>query len=64
MGQGMGGGGGRGMGRGMSMPGVRGSNMEDHDNLSKEQGMEVLRKQAAHLKRKMEEIEARIRKLE
>ena len=57
-------GGGRGMGRGMSMPGVRGSNMEDHDNLSKEQGLEVLREQAAHLKRQMEEIEARIRKLE
>ena len=64
MGQGMGRFGGRGMGRGMSMPGVRGSNMEDHDNLSKEQGLEVLREQAAHLKRQMEEIEARIRKLE
>jgi len=63
-GQGMGRGGCRGMGRGMSIPGVRGSNMEDHDNLSKEQGLEVLREQAAHLKRKMEEIEARIRKLE
>jgi hypothetical protein len=41
-----------------------GTNMEGRENMPSVQELEVLREQAANLKRQMEEIEARIRKLE
>ena len=63
-GMGMGRGMGQGMGRGMALPGVRSANMEGRENMPSVQELELLREQAAHLKRQMEEIEARIRKLE
>ena len=64
MGRGMGPGRGRGMGRGMGMSGWTGSNQTGPDNLSKEQELKVLKEQATDLKKIMEEIEARIKKLE
>ena len=64
MGRGMGTGRGRGMGRGMGMSGWTGSNQTGPDTLSKEQELKVLKEQATDLKKSMEEIEARIKKLE
>ena len=64
MSRGMGTGRGRGMGRGMGMSGWTGSNQTGPDNLSKEQELKVLKEQATDLKKSMEEIEARIKKLE
>ena len=64
MGRGMGMGRGRGMGSGMGMSGWTGSNQTGPDNLSKEQELKVLKEQATDLKKSMEEIEARIKKLE
>lgn len=62
--RGMGMGRGRGMGRGMGMSGWTGSNQTGPDNLSKEQELKVLKEQATDLKKSMEEIEARIEKLD
>ncbi len=64
MGRGMGMGRGRGMGSGMGMSGWTGSNQTGPDNLSKEQELKVLKEQATDLKKSMEEIETRIKKLE
>lgn len=64
MGRGMGTGRGRGMGRGMGMSGWIDSNQTGSDNLSKEQELKVLKEQATDLRKSMEEIEARIKKLE
>ena len=64
MSRGMGTGRGRGMGRGMGMSGWTGSNQTGPDTLSKEQELKVLKEQATDLKKSMEEIEARIKKLE
>jgi hypothetical protein len=68
MGRGMGRGrrmgGGRGMGRGVGMPGWDVPNQLDLGGLSKEQELKVIREQSIALTKQLEEIEARIKKLE
>lgn len=63
MGRGMGMGRGRGMGGGMGMSGWNESNQTGSPDLSSEQDLSSLKKQAADLKKQMEEIQARIKKL-
>jgi predicted Fe-Mo cluster-binding NifX family protein len=71
-GRGMGMGGGRGMGRGMGMGGgkgmdIPGSNEQEEasqKNLSKDQELGLLRRQSEELLRQVEDIRARIKKLE
>ena len=68
MGRGMGRGrrmgGGRGMGRGMGMSGWDVPDQMDLGGLSKEQELKVIKEQAIALTKQLEEIEARIKKLE
>jgi len=68
MGRGMGRGrrmgGGRGMGRGMGMSGWDVPDQMNLGGLSKEQELKVIREQAMALTKQLEEIEARIKKLE
>ena len=68
MGRGMGRGrrmgGGRGMGRGMGMSGWDVPDQMDLGGLSKEQELKVIKEQAMALTKQLEEIEARIKKLE
>jgi predicted Fe-Mo cluster-binding NifX family protein len=70
MGRGMGMGGGRGMGRGMGMglgTGKTGGNRPEEysqRNISKDQELDLLKKQSAELLNQMEEIEEKIKSLE
>jgi len=64
MGRGMGMGRGRGMGRGAGMSGWNDSGQRDSAGLPREQELSSLKEQASGLKKQMEEIEARIKKLE
>jgi len=78
MGRGMGMGGGRGMGRGMGMGGGRGMGMGlgtgkaggnrpeefSQRNISKDQELDLLKKQSVELLKQMEEIEEKIKSLE
>jgi predicted Fe-Mo cluster-binding NifX family protein len=70
MGRGMGMGGGRGMGRGMGMglgAGKTGGKVPEEyspRNISKDQELDLLRKQSAELLNQMEEIEEKIKSLE
>ncbi len=63
MGRAMGRGMGMGRGRGMGMSGRNGSNQTGSPELSGKQDLSSLKKQAADLKKQMEEIQERIRKL-
>ena len=57
-------GGGRGMGRGMGMFGGSNTDLTDSDSLPEEQELNLLKEQAADLKKQMEEIQSRINNLE
>ncbi len=64
IGRGMGMGRGRGTGRGMGMSGWQKTDSTGSSDLSGNQNMNLLKEQAADLKRQMEEIESRIKNLE
>jgi len=65
MGRGMGMGGGRGMRRGMGISGGNkpGAGAPGPENLSKEQELRVLKEQAMDLRKQMEKVEVRMKKL-
>lgn len=63
-GRGMGMGRGRGMGRGMGMSALNGVNQTSSPDLSNEQDVSSLKQQVTNLEKQLEEIQARIKKLE
>ncbi len=64
MGRGMGMCGGKGMGRGMRMPGWNNMDPIGSGSAPKDQELNLLKEQAADLKRQMEDIQSRIKNLE